>query len=156
MKKWEHISTNASHGNNENKFTKIYILESFNMNVNFHNFCINTFGIYEQILSVDKDAGNMERADFRMQIISLKWSSRNIFFWILRFNLKNSEDLRKIMYYSLFSFLQRANFLLEKSWKNKLQDLIKLSHALNTIYSEQQYNDASTTVDWNIRCLQNN
>jgi hypothetical protein len=42
------------------------------MNVNFRNFCINTFGIYEQILSVDKDKGNMERADFRMQIITLR------------------------------------------------------------------------------------
>lgn len=42
------------------------------MNVNFHNFCINTFGIYEQISSFDKDKGNMERANFRMQIMSLE------------------------------------------------------------------------------------
>ena len=109
MKKWEHISTNASHGNNENKFTKIYILESFNMNVNFHNFCINTFGIYEQILSVDKDTGNMERADFRMQIISLKWSLRKFLEFALQ--LKKQWGSQKNYVLQFIFLLQQPIFI---------------------------------------------
>jgi hypothetical protein len=69
-----HLDKNAPHENNESRkiWKKIHILKTFNMNVNFHNFCINTFGIYEQISSFDKDKKNMERADFRMQIMSLQ------------------------------------------------------------------------------------
>lgn len=65
-------SRSASHGNNESATRvrrKIYIPKSFYMNVNFLNFCINTFSIYEQIPSVDKDFRVSRQKCFSMEII---------------------------------------------------------------------------------------
>lgn len=99
---------NASHGNNEKKNTlkkeskndeKIYILKSFYMNVNFQNFCINTFSIYEQIPSDDKDMNsgtkNKKNLTWRWFYLNLKFIFAKHIFLLHSFPPEGWNDFSK-------------------------------------------------------------